>query len=295
MKIVFIGLGHMGAPMAKNLLKAGFSLTVFDLNEKAVKMLVDAGAKSSVSLSALPMADVYITMLQTGEQVSSVTIGNDGFYHQAKDGALHIDCSSIDVTTSKMLHQKAKDANLCSLDAPVSGGVMGAEKGTLTLMVGGEKETFDKAQTIFSFLAKKVVHTGIAGTGQAAKICNNMILGISMAAISEAFSLGEKLGLNPEKLFEVSSNASGQCWAMTSYCPVPNLVEGVPANHGYMPGFSSQMMLKDLNLSQDAAKSVAFSSALGQKATELYQAFINDFDGADKDFSAIYKMMNDAK
>jgi 3-hydroxyisobutyrate dehydrogenase len=290
MDIAFIGLGHMGAPMASNLLKAGFPLSVFDLNKDAVAALAEQGAKGVDSLSELSDADVFITMLQTGEQVRSVTYGPEGFFHSAKPGVLHIDCSSIDVSASKEIHQNAKEHSLFSLDAPVSGGVMGAEKGTLTLMVGGEEGVLQKARVILEVLGQKIVHTGDAGTGQAAKICNNLILGISMAAISEAFALGEKLGLSPQKLFEVSSNASGQCWAMTSYCPVPDLLEGVPSNNGYLPGFSSQMMLKDLKLSQNAAKSTAFNSRLGARATEVYQQFVEQEEGADKDFSAIYTM-----
>ena len=289
--IGFIGLGHMGTPMAMNLINAGFKVTVFDIVPEASIPLVDAGGIAATTLlEAICDQDVIITMLQTGEQVKGVCLNDDGIYTNAKAHTLHIDCSSIDVDSTRELHQKALDANLLSLDAPVSGGVVGAENAALTIMVGGKEQAFQKALPILEVVGKKIIHAGKEGNGQVAKICNNMILGISMIAISEAFNLGEKLGLSTEKLFEISSNASGQCWSMTSYCPVPGLVEGVPSNNDYKPGFSSQMMLKDLLLSQDAARSADFKTTLGATATQLYEEFVKSTDD-DLDFSAIIQML----
>ena len=294
MKIGMIGLGHMGSPMAKNLLKAGFDLTVFDINQHAVHELVELGASAVDSPNEFSSQKIIITMLQTGAQVQSVCLGEEGFYSQLSPGSLHIDCSSIDVDTAKALHLEAKKQKLLSLDSPVSGGVMGAEKGQLTFMIGGEEHAFALAQPILTPLAKVMVHTGAAGTGQAAKICNNMILGISMAAVSEAFVLGEKLGLASSKLFEVASQSSGQCWAMTAYCPVPGIVKGVPSDNDYQAGFSANMMLKDLLLSQTATESVDYTTPLGALARELYQQYVDSGMG-EKDFSGIIQMLEQYK
>lgn len=288
--IAFIGLGHMGNPMAKNLLKAGHEVKVYDLNQKAVADLSQFGAIPCKNIDELTAQSIFITMLQTGEQVFEVCLGKRGIYRNVSTNSLHIDCSSIDVKTAKEIHKQAQKYQIHCLDAPVSGGVLGAQNGLLTFMVGGDKTTFAAAKPLLVAMGKKLIHTGGAGTGQAAKICNNMILGISMAAISEAFILAEALGLSSEKLFEVSSNASGQCWALTSYCPVPGLVENVPANHNYMPGFSAKMMLKDLNLSQTASDSVGLNTRLGQTATKLYQAYV-DSNTSEKDFSGIIQFL----
>jgi 3-hydroxyisobutyrate dehydrogenase len=290
-KIGFVGLGHMGSPMAINLLNAGFELSVYDINAAALEQLASKGASISPNLNELSQkSDILITMLQTGQQVSQVCLNEQGLFHFAKPGTLFIDCSSIDVPTSREIHQHATQSGLLAIDAPVSGGVKGAQMATLTFMVGGEDEAFVKAQNILKHMGKNIVHTGGAGTGQAAKICNNMILGISMLAISESYTLAERLGLKSEKLFEVAKNASGQCWAMTQYSPVPGLVDNVPSNNDYEPGFSSQMMLKDLKLSQEAAKNVGLETTIGHKAKELYQRFIDSGFGS-KDFSAIIKMI----
>jgi len=287
--IGFIGLGNMGAPMAKNLVKAGFNVTVFDLNPSAMDSLAALGAKKASSIASLAADnDILMTMLQTGGQVSSVCLSDDGLFTHAKPGCLFIDSSSIDVPTSRIVSQQALEKGLLAIDAPVSGGVAGAENASLTFMVGGNEESFNAALPLLQVLGKKIVHAGQAGTGQAAKICNNMILGISMAAISEAYVLAEKLGLKAERLFEIASSASGQCWAMTNYSPIPGLVENVPSNNDYKPGFTAAMMLKDLTLSQDAAKSEKLNTELGKTAMNLYQQFI-DAGNSELDFSAIIK------
>lgn len=290
-KIGFVGLGHMGLPMAINLIKARHSVTGYDLQQSAKDQLLKAGGLVATDLKELVKEqDIIITMLQTGQQVLSVCRGSDGLFTHAKQGSLFIDCSTIDVISSREVHQLAKEYHLLAVDAPVSGGVVGAAAGTLTFMVGGEKSAFDLAHPILSFMGQKIIHTGNAGSGQAAKICNNMILGISMIAVSEAFTLGKQLGLSPQKLFEVVSNSSGQCWAMSKYAPVPGVLENVPANNEYKPGFAAAMMLKDLKLSQNAAQSVHVETPLGAATAALYQQFINQGCG-DLDFSAIIKLI----
>ncbi|KTD12011.1 3-hydroxyisobutyrate dehydrogenase [Legionella gratiana] len=293
--IGFVGLGHMGLPMAINLIKAGYQVTGYDLQPTALQHFSQAGG--SIAHNAHELAqdkDVLITMLQTGQQVLEVCHSNNGLFQAAKKGALFIDCSTIDVNSSRELHHLAKQHLLQVVDAPVSGGVAGATAGTLTFMVGGEEEAFDAAKPILATIGQKIIYTGTAGSGQAAKICNNMILGISMIAISEAFILAEQLQLSPQKLFEVVSNASGQCWAMTKYAPVPGILENVPANNDYKPGFAAAMMLKDLLLSQDSARSVNLETPLGAKATQMYQHFIDQGLG-ESDFSAIIKLIAQGK
>lgn len=229
--IAFIGLGNMGTPMAENLISAGYTLKAYDINQNAVYKVAEKGAIACQELSELEGCDVYITMLQNGAQVKQVCmLEKISLMSIAPKNALFIDCSSIDVNCTRELHAHAKELNLLYIDAPVSGGIIGAQNAQLTFMIGGDKKAFSKSEPILNILGNKLIHTGVVGTGQAAKICNNMILGISMAAISEAYALAEKLGLSKEKLFEVSSNASGQCWAMTEYSPVPGLVNDVPSN-----------------------------------------------------------------
>lgn len=294
-KIGFVGLGHMGLPMAINLVKAGHHVTGYDLQQSALDRFAERGGLIAANLHEVGKEqDILITMLQTGQQVLHVCLGIDGLFSKANPGTLFIDCSTIDVKTSRDIHQLAKEHHLLSVDSPVSGGVAGAAAGTLTFMVGGENEAFSTARPILSAMGKKIIHTGDAGSGQAAKICNNMILGISMVAVSEAFTLAEQLGLSAEKLFEVVSNSSGQCWAMTQYVPVPGILENVPANNDYKPGFASAMMLKDLLLSQSTAQSVHVSTPLGAKTTELYQHFIDQGSG-ESDFSAIIKLIAKAE
>lgn len=287
--IAFIGLGKMGTPMVKNLLLHGHHIKVYDIAREAIGRCVEMGAIGADSvIDALEDASLVITMLQTGKQVQAVCLGPEGVFANIKKNALYIDSSSIDIDTCRNLHQQAKQAGISMLDAPVSGGVKGAEAASLTIMVGGERQDFEEGKPYLELLGKFVVHAGPAGNGQAAKICNNMILGISMIAVSEAFCLAEKLGLEAKKLFEVSSHASGQCWSLTSYCPVPGILENVPANYEYRPGFTAAMMLKDLKLSQQAAQFAGVDTELGAKATEIYQQFI-DSDQGQLDFSAIIK------
>jgi 3-hydroxyisobutyrate dehydrogenase len=291
MKIGFIGLGKMGTPMAHNLLKAGMSVTVYDVMPEAVNAMCADGAKAATNVAEATIGmDVVITMVQTGKQVSELCLGDKGIFKHINPDALYLDCSSIDIVTTKALHAEAAHIGLAMLDAPVSGGVSGAAAGTLTIMAGGNESVFKRAEPILKTLGKKLIYAGQAGSGQAAKICNNMLLGISMIGVSEAFNLAEKLGLDPKKFFEISSNASGQCWSMTSYCPMPGVMENVPSNNDYQAGFMAKMMLKDLRLAQHAAESADASIPLGGMATELYELFINQGHG-DMDFSGIIKLL----
>lgn len=290
-RIGFVGLGHMGLPMAKNLLKAGHIVTGFDLQASALSAFANAGGLVATSLNTLaPNQDVIITMLQTGQQVEHVCIGDSGLLAHADKNTLYIDCSTIDVPSSRNIHHQADIYALLAVDAPVSGGVAGAAAGTLTFMVGGTIHAFHAAETILATMGKKVIHTGDAGSGQAAKICNNMILGISMIAVSEAFILAKQLGLTPQKLHEVVSNASGQCWTMNQYVPVPDVLENVPANHDYEPGFTTAMMLKDLWLSQHSAETAGITTPMGALATQLYQQ-AQEAGMGELDFSVIVKQL----
>ncbi len=278
-KIGFIGLGNMGGPMSANLVKHGHEVRGFDLA---------ASAKAGVlgmenARAAVHGADVIITMLPAGRHVVSVYTDVLG---AAAAGALFIDSSTIDVESSRRAHALAEAAGVLSLDAPVSGGTGGAAAGTLTFMAGGSEAAFAKAQPILSAMGRKIVHCGGAGAGQAAKICNNMILGISMIAVSEAFVLGEKLGLSHQALFDVASTSSGQCWSLTTYCPVPGPVPASPANQGYQPGFAVALMLKDLRLAQEAAGAAGVDTELGRQAAAIYGAFEDAGQGG-MDFSAI--------
>lgn len=292
-QIGFIGLGHMGLPMALNLLKAQFKLTVYDVVPAALQAAVKEGAEKAASLEALAQqADIIITMVQTGEQVSEICLGAEGIFSKAKPGTLYIDCSSIDILTTRTLHREAVKAHLAMLDAPVSGGVAGAKAGTLTIMVGGDEQDFERAKPVLSTIGTKIIHAGTVGNGQAAKICNNLLLGVSMIGVCEAFALARKLGLNEQKFFDISSNASGQCWSMTNYCPVPGILENVPANRQYTPGFMAKMMLKDLRLGQHAAETANATIPLGAVAAELYELYVNQGCG-ELDFSGIINMFLD--
>lgn len=289
--IGFVGLGHMGRPMAQNLIDAGYKLKVYDLSADAVSALVSHGAQAcSSSAEVASDCDVFISMLPEGDHVMEVYLGNNAVLNVAKKGTLLIDCSTIDVKTSRFLHAEASSKGFSMLDAPVSGGVKGAQDGTLTFMVGGSGKDFEKAKPILDVMGARVEHVGAGGNGQAVKICNNMVLGISMIAVSEAFNLGEALGLKRQDLFNILSTSSGQCWSLTSYAPVPDVVPTSPANHNYEPGFSAAMMLKDLKLAQKASKDVAKCSPLGHSACELYQKFCDE-GGNSKDFSAVIKFL----
>lgn len=291
--IGFIGLGHMGHPMAQNLLKAGYKLIVHDVNPAAVQSMEKEGAAAADSLAELAHdSDVIITSVQTGQQVVDICLTHDGVFTHIKPGTLVIDCSSIDIATTHMLHDEAEKLQITMLDAPVSGGVAGAQAATLTFMVGGSSEAFEKAKPILQVMGKKIVHAGNPGSGQAAKICNNLLLGISMVGVCEAFALADKLGLDMKKFFEISSSASGQCWAMTSYCPVPGIIENVPSNNHYQPGFMAKMMLKDLRLAHHAAEAVNAAIPLGASVAELYELYVNQGFG-EKDFSGILQFISE--
>jgi 3-hydroxyisobutyrate dehydrogenase len=290
--IGFIGLGNMGGPMAANLLKAGHAVTGFDLNAAAVDPPAPAGWKSSESVAAAAgSGEIVITMLPAGPHVRAVYLGDGGVLASARKDSLLIDCSTIDVETARIVGKSAADAGYAMLDAPVSGGVGGATAGTLTFMVGGAAADFARAEPILQNMGKTIVHAGPAGNGQAAKICNNMILGISMIAVCEGFALAEKLGLDAQRLFDISSKSSGQCWSMTSYCPVPGPVPSSPANRDYKPGFTAEMMLKDLNLAQQAAQGAGAATPMGANAASLYGLMVNAGNGP-ADFSAMFRFIS---
>src|SRR5487761_955107 len=266
--IAFIGLGNMGGPMAANLVKAGHRVVAFDLVAASRDQAkADGAAIAESTVAAVRGAEVVVTMLPAGRHVLSVW--NEVVPAMAK-GALIIDCSTIDVESAKKAHALASKHGIASVDAPVSGGTRGA---TLTFMAGGEPKAFAAAKPVLENMGKKIVHCGGAGAGQAAKICNNMILGISMIAVSEAFALAEKLGLSHQALFDVASTSSGQCWSLTTYCPVPGPVPTSPANNDYKPGFATALMAKDLTLEQDATRATGAATPLGKHAQELYKAF----------------------
>ncbi|MBR1205780.1 MULTISPECIES: 3-hydroxyisobutyrate dehydrogenase [unclassified Bradyrhizobium] len=282
--VAFIGLGNMGGPMAANLVKAGHKVTAFDLVAASRDQARHDGAAIAESgVGAVKGADVVITMLPAGKHVLGVW--NEVLPAMVK-GTLIIDCSTIDVESAKQAHALAAKHGIASVDAPVSGGTGGAKGATLTFMCGGEAKAFAAAQPMLANMGKKIVHCGGGGAGQAAKICNNMILGISMIAVGEAFVLAEKLGLSHQALFDVASTSSGQCWSLTTYCPVPGPVPTSPANNDYKPGFASNLMVKDLTLAQDAANAAGAVTPLGKHAQELYKTFDASGHGG-VDFSGI--------
>jgi 3-hydroxyisobutyrate dehydrogenase len=283
--VAFVGLGNMGGPMARNLAKAGHVVRGFDV---ARANIAAAGAVTCESAAdAAVGADLVVTMLPAGPHVQKVFAE---ILPAAKVGALLIDCSTIDVETARRVAADAAMRGFEMLDAPVSGGTTGAEAGTLTFMVGGSDAAFARAQPYLAHMGKTIVHAGGPGNGQAAKICNNMILGISMIAVAEGFSLAAKLGLDAQKLFDISSKSSGQCWSMTSYCPVPGPVPTSPANRDYKPGFTADMMLKDLNLAQSASQAVGQATPMGAAAQSLYASMASAGFGA-KDFSGIINIL----
>ncbi len=289
-RIGFIGVGNMGAGMAANLVKAGHAVSAFDVSEAALSKVTQQGIAATGSVrEAVTGSEFIITMLQSGQQVREVYEGD--VFAAAPRHAVLIDCSTIDVATARAVGKAAAEQEFAMADAPVSGGVAGAIAGTLTFMVGGTEGTFAMAKPILAAMGKAVIHAGSSGAGQAAKICNNMLLGASMIATAEAFNLAIKLGLDPQVFFDISSKASGQCWSMTSYCPVPGPVPAAPSNRGYEGGFMSALMLKDLNLAMAAARSTGASAPMGALAESLYQQFAN-LGGSSKDFSAIIKLLD---
>lgn len=290
MRIAFLGLGHMGLPMARNLAGTGHEVIGFDVMPAAVAAAGESGLATAESgTDAATGADVVITMFQTGAQVLDAyrgSGGDEGLLGVAASGALFIDCSTIAVDEARAAHALAEAAGHRSLDAPVSGGVVGAENATLAFMVGGTDEDFEAARPLLEAMGRRVVHCGGAGLGQAAKVCNNMILAVSQIAVAEAFVLGERLGLSHQALFDVASNASGQCWALTTNCPVPGPVPTSPANRDYQPGFAGALMNKDLGLAEQAVQLTGVDARMGMLAREIYAHFA-DGPGAAQDFSGI--------
>ena len=287
--IAFIGLGNMGGGMAANLVKKGYAVRAFDLSEAALSKAEAAGATRAASAAeAASAADAVVTMLPAGKHVEAVY--NDEVFGAAKPGALFLDCSTIDVTTARRVIAAAVEKGFEMVDAPVSGGIAAANGGTLTFMVGGEDAAFAKAEPILAAMGKAVIHAGGAGNGQAAKICNNMLLGATMVATCEAFAMAEKIGLDPQTFFDISSVSSGQSWSMTSYCPLPGVGPQTPADNGYEGGFAVGLMLKDLKLATEAAASVNASVPMGHAAEALYQLLANKGEGH-KDFSSMINLL----
>ena len=279
MKIGFIGLGNMGAPMAANLVKAGHDVTGFDMVAKP-----DGIPLATSAAAAAKDADIVITMLPNGAILRTVAAE---IHAVMKAGALHLDCSTVDVDSARDVAQSAENAKVLAMDAPVSGGIGGASAGTLTFMAGGTKAGFAMAKALFDIMGQKAVHCGPSGNGQAAKICNNMILGVTMIATCEAFNLADKLGLDRQAMFDVVSTSSGASWSMNAYCPAPNIGPKSPADNDYIPGFAAELMLKDLRLSQMAAEATDADTPLGAAATALYKTFVEDEGGLGRDFSAM--------
>ncbi len=291
-KIAFIGLGNMGGGMAANLAKAGHEVAAFDLSQSALDRAKGNGCSTAASAEeAVSDADAVVTMLPAGKHVAEVY--RDSIIGKAPTAAILIDCSTIDVATAKSVEAEAAAAGYTMVDAPVSGGIAAADGGTLTFMVGGSDEGFERAKVVLDKMGKAVIHAGAAGSGQAAKICNNMLLGATMAATCEAFVLAEKLGLDAQTFYDISSKASGQSWSMTSYCPIPGVGPETPADRNYDGGFAAALMLKDLKLAMEAAKAAGAYTPMGGEAEELYQRFV-DRGGAGKDFSGLIKMIDDS-
>jgi 3-hydroxyisobutyrate dehydrogenase len=292
-RIAFIGLGNMGSGMAANLAKAGHDVRAFDLSQAALAKAEASGCRRAASAAeAVDEAEVVVSMLPAGKHVREVY--ESSVIGTAPTNAILIDCSTIDVATAREEIAKAQAAGYEMVDAPVSGGIAAAEGGTLTFMVGGTEAAFARAEPFLSLMGKAVIHAGGGGSGQAAKICNNMLLGASMVATCETFVMAQKLGLDPQTFFDISSKASGQCWSMTSYCPVPGVGPDTPADRDYDGGFAAALMLKDLRLAMEAAQSADAYTPMGAAAEELYTRFAEGLGGAGKDFSGIIKMIDDS-
>ncbi|GGD17895.1 3-hydroxyisobutyrate dehydrogenase [Aquisalinus flavus] len=291
MKILFIGLGHMGSGMAANLARAGHDVIAHDLSDAAVQRAVEAGCRAADGLAgAAGEAEAVISMLPAGRHVRDVYLGEAGIATRARQGTLFIDCSTIDGDSAIAVGEGAKARGFAFVDAPVSGGTAAAEAGTLTFMVGGSTADFERAKEVLGAMGKNIFHAGGVGAGQAAKICNNMLLAISMIGTCEAFNLAEKLGLDAQTFFDISSKASGQCWSMTSYCPAPGPVPGAPSNRDYQPGFAAAMMLKDLRLAHNAAEKAKAATPLGTLSESLY-TMMEAAGTDDLDFSGVMKLI----
>ncbi|MGS0940805.1 3-hydroxyisobutyrate dehydrogenase [Pseudomonas luteola] len=287
MRIAFIGLGNMGAPMAHNLLKAGHALTVFDVNAQAVGALVEAGAKAANSArDAVLECELVITMLPAATHVRSVYLGEEGLLAALPDGAVAVDSSTIDPQTAQEVAQVAAERGVAMADAPVSGGTGGAQAGTLTFMVGATPELFNLIQPVLSDMGRNIVHCGEVGTGQVAKVCNNLLLGISMIGVAEAMALGDALGIDTKVLASIINTSTGRCWSSDTYNPWPGIIETAPSSRGYTGGFGADLMLKDLGLATEAAKQVRQPVLLGALAQQLYQSMSQRGEGG-KDFSGI--------
>lgn len=293
MSVAFIGLGNMGSGMCLNLIMAGYDVTVFDISKTAVDDMVSNGARRADSVAeAARGSSIVVSMLPAGDHVLDVYFGKDGVTGSASPGALFIDCSTISVEDARTASRRADDAGFDMVDAPVSGGVAASAAGTLTFMVGGAEDMVERARDILKHMGTNIVYAGGAGNGQVAKIANNMLLGISMIATCEAFDLAERLGLSPDTFFQIASNASGQNWSLTSYCPIPGPVPSAPSNRNYQAGFAVDMMLKDLRLAAQASDQVSASATLGALAKEVYEQLSNDGYGLD-DFSVIMRRLRE--
>ena len=292
-RIAFIGLGNMGGGMAANLAQAGHDVRAFDLSEDALLRAEARGAARAASAAeAVQNAEAVVTMLPAGKHVRDVY--ESSVIGTASAGAILIDCSTIDVATAREEIEKARASGYAMVDAPVSGGIAAAEAGSLTFMVGGTAEAFERARPFLEIMGKAVIHAGAPGAGQAAKICNNMLLGASMVATCETFVMARKLGLDLQTFFDISSKASGQCWSMTTYCPVPGVGPETPADRDYEGGFAAALMLKDLRLAMEAAQSVDAYTPMGGAAETLYARFAEALGGGGKDFSEIIRMIDDS-
>ena len=292
MKIAFIGLGNMGSGMALNLVKACHEVHIYDINTNTVDKLSKKGCIGHTNIiSTVKEVSAVITMLPEGSHVREVFLGKTGVIENVKENTVLIDCSTIDIDSIKKVGKEAIKNNMHIIDAPVSGGIVGADNGTLTFMVGGREESFSLALPILNNMGKKIVHAGDLGAGQVAKICNNMILGISMIALGESFTMAKQLGLDQSKFFEISSKATGMSWAMLNHLPVADIIDTTAANNNFKPGFAASMMVKDLSLAQSAASSVNLKTPIGALALEMYKKFINEGNG-DLDYSAIIKLID---
>ena len=290
--IAFIGVGNMGLPMAENLMKSGKKIKVFDVSKKTIEIAKEKKLDVVENLNDLVTTDVatVITMLPEGKHSKEVFLGDNGIINKVSKDCLLIDCSTIDIQTSKEIGKKATEKGIQMIDAPVSGGVMGAQKATLNIMVGGTKEAFDLALPLLKIMGKNIFHAGDLGSGNGAKICNNMSLGIAMIAASESLMLAKRLNIDIKKVHEIMKNASGNSWPISVYPPLPGLIDGTPSNNNYRPGFSAGMMNKDLKLANECAKSVSADTPLGKMALEIYEKFCKEGND-DKDFSAISKVI----
>ena len=290
--IAFIGVGNMGLPMAENLMKSGKKIKVFDVSKKTIEIAQEKKLDVVENLNDLVTTDVttVITMLPEGKNSKEVFLGDNGIIQKVSKDCLLIDCSTIDIQTSKEIGKKATENGIKMIDSPVSGGVMGAQKATLNIMVGGTKEAFDLALPLLKIMGKNIFHAGDLGSGNGAKICNNMSLGIAMIAASESLMLAKRLNIDIKKVHEIMKNASGNSWPISVYPPLPGLIEGTPSNNNYRPGFSAGMMNKDLKLANECAKSVSADTPLGKMALEIYEKFCKEGND-DKDFSAISKVI----